>query len=459
MCRFLLLFIALFLGGVVYAQPSEALRNLLADSTLRWASVGVDVRQVDGGRQIIEHNSHVALIPASVTKLISTAFALDICGPNFTLETQVYREGDVYNGYLNGTLLIHCSGDPTLDSRYFPEKRFLNSIITSLKEQGINSVAEIKIVPTISISGRYSGAWLSEDVANYYGASWMPFNWLDNSCDIVLRSDMGNGYFVSEEPNGYICNYNCMLNIERGVKPDVWVYGGANGYREIRGVMPPNVTTYSVRASMGFPEEYFKAQFDRLTNRPNVIETGLSNGNRILVASYLSPTFSEIISVANRRSINLYVEAVANIAASKVSGSESYCDKMKMWLEKVASDYQGVVLKDGCGLAPLNRVPISVFTDLLLWSNGKWGGAFDNSLAVAGQVGTLKNFANNYPNLNGKVIAKSGSMSGVRALAGYITAKSGKQYAFTIIANGFTVSGTDVMGTFAKFLNKLYQEL
>lgn len=459
MRRVLLLIVALLLCRAVVAQPSEALRALLADTTLRWASVGVDVRSVERGNHILEYNSHLALIPASVTKLISTAFALDVCGPNFTVETKVYREGDVFNNYLNGSLIIYSSGDPTLDSKYFPERAFMRRVIASLKEQGINSVSDIRFMPLVPYQGRYTGAWLSEDVANYYGASWMPFNWHDNSCKITLRSDSKHSYMVSEEPSAESCNYRCTVKVKGGVKPDVWIYGGANGYREIRGEMAPNMPSYSVNGAMGFPEEYFKSEFNKVTNRPHVIEAKQKSGNRVLVASYLSPTFAEIVSIANKRSVNLYVEALANIAASKIPGEDSYCDKIESWLAPICSDCRGVVMKDACGLAPLNRIPVSVFTDLLLWSRGKWDGAFDNSLAVVGDTGTLKNFAKSYPYLNGRVMAKSGSMSGVRALSGYIIAKSGKQYAFTIIANGFTAAGSDVMGSFATFLNKLYHEL
>ena len=57
------------------------------------------------------------------------------------------------------------------------------------------------------------------------------------------------------------------------------------------------------------------------------------------------------------------------------------------------------------------------------------------------------------------ILDKSGSMSGVRALSGFMKARSGKQYAFTIIANGFTAKGSDVMNLFAAFLNDLYVEL
>ena len=106
MRRFLtLLFALFFVLGKVYAQPSQALYKFLNDTTLRWASVGVDVRLVESGEQILEHNSQIALIPASVTKLISTAFAMDICGAECQLETNVYLS--------NGSLIVNAVGDPT----------------------------------------------------------------------------------------------------------------------------------------------------------------------------------------------------------------------------------------------------------------------------------------------------------------------------------------------------------
>lgn len=452
MRRFLtLLFALLFVLGKSYAQPAQALYKFLNDTTLRWASVGVDVRSVESGEQILIHNSNMALIPASVTKLISTAFALDVCGAESRLETKVYLS--------HGSLIVDVVGDPTLDSKYFPEHNFLKRVVSDLQMHGVNSVEEIKFRPQINSVGRYNGAWLSEDVANYYGASWMPFTWSDNSCKITLRSDNGRGYFVSEKPSAGNCEYNCMVVAEPNAKADVWVYGGADGYREIRGVMPQWIKEYSVNASMGFPEEYFKAELKKSIPVAGVNNSKIGKEPECLVTSYASPTISEIVSVANKYSVNLYVEALANIAAGRVEGDGKYCDKIMEWLAGVSPYYKGVVLKDACGLAPLNRVPTSLFTDLLLWSKRNIPEVFESSLAVSGDVGTLKNFTRNYPHMHGKIVAKSGSMSGVRALSGFFKARSGKQYAFTIIANGFTAKSSDVMNLFAEFLNDLYIEL
>ena len=452
MRRFLtLLFALFFVLGKVYAQPSLALYKFLNDTTLRWASVGVDVRLVESGEQILEHNSQIALIPASVTKLISTAFAMDICGAECQLETNVYLS--------NGSLIVNAVGDPTLDSKYFPENNFLKRLVSDLQMRGVKEVDNITFKPMIPSQGRYNGAWLSEDVANYYGANSLPFTWSDNSTKITLRSDSKSGYFLAETPCARNCEYNCMVVAEPNAKADVWVYGGADGYREIRGVMPQWVKEYSVNGSMGFPEEYFKAELGRFIKIGGSEKAVESKDNPILITSYTSPTFSEIINIANKYSVNLYVEALANIAANRIEGSGTYCDKISEWLAEVTPYYKGVVLKDACGLAPLNRVPVSVFTDLLLWSRISLPAVFENSLAVSGGAGTIKNFTRNYPHMHGKIVAKSGSMSGVRALSGFMKARSGKQYAFTIIANGFTAKGSDVMNLFAAFLNDLYVEL
>ena len=450
MRRLLPILLLLICGSAVWAQPARLLNEFLSDSTLKWASVGVDLRAVDGGEQIVEHNSHYALIPASVTKLISTAYALDICGADHTLKTKVHLD--------DGRLIINAVGDPTLDSKYFPEYNFLKSVVESLQPMGVKSIDTVIINSQILSEGRYNGTWLSEDVANYYGANWLPFNWNDNSCKITIGSNFTKSYFISEEPSAGICNYNCLVNVERGALPDVWIYGGANGYREIRGVMDTNMKSYSVNGSMGFPELYFNRELKRIMQRHSAAEKR-EDYNNVPVFEYVSPRFSEIVKVANRRSVNLYVEALANVAANMVDGPGTYCDKIERWLEGIADDYKGVVLKDACGLAPLNRVPVSVFADLLLWGRERWDSAFYNSLAISGDTGTLKNFTRSYPHLHGKIVAKSGSMSGVRALSGYIKAKSGKEYAFAIIVNGFTCSGSAVMNSIASFLSKLYVEL
>ncbi|MBP3420252.1 MAG: D-alanyl-D-alanine carboxypeptidase/D-alanyl-D-alanine-endopeptidase [Marinifilaceae bacterium] len=459
MRRILLIFIAILLSGVLNAQPAEALHKFLSDTLLQWATIGVDIRCADSGEPIVEHNSHTALIPASLTKLISTAFALEVCGPQYRVQTEVYTMGNIEKGFLNGPLKIYSYGDPTLDSKYFPERKFLRSIVSLLNSHGIKGVSDVEFIPMLPCDGRYNGTWLSEDIANYYGANSMPFNWSDNSCRITLRSDSEKAYFLSETPTAMNFYYNNLIKVVPGAKSDIWIYGGATGYREIRGVMDANLSSYSVNSSMGFPEEYFKSEFYRYispvaesVNKPN--ERG-----EVLLISYNSPSFAEIVSVANKRSVNLYVEALARIAANKIDGGECYNEKIVDWLSGIVSDGRGVVLKDACGLAPMNRVPATVFTELLLWGKGRWNGTYEKSLAISGGTGTLKNFTKEYPYLNGNIVAKSGSMSGVRSLAGYIKARSGKRYVFTIMANGFVCSGSDVMKLFASFLNDIYLSL
>ena len=99
-------------------------------------------------------------------------------------------------------------------------------------------------------------------------------------------------------------------------------------------------------------------------------------------------------------------------------------------------DSCGITLKDASGLSPANAVPAEVFTDLLIWAKGHLSDAFVASLPQ-GNVDWGLRIYSDHPVLRENVIAKTGSMSGVRALAGYLKTQRGETLAFTILVNNY----------------------
>jgi D-alanyl-D-alanine carboxypeptidase/D-alanyl-D-alanine-endopeptidase (penicillin-binding protein 4) len=110
---------------------------------------------------------------------------------------------------------------------------------------------------------------------------------------------------------------------------------------------------------------------------------------------------------------------------------------------------------DGSGLSPNNGISARLTAGLLVYMyNSKDSSVFLSSLPAAGESGTMKNYFRSDV-FKGRVVAKTGSISGVRAFGGYVTTQSGKTMAFTMIANGFTVPWRQVTDRMEKIIEEL----
>ena len=167
-------FLSILIALPLFSQE-KAFKIFLADSALKNASVSFLVADADSFTTLYEYNSGKSLIPASVMKLVTTATALELLGPDYTFITTVgyTREVDKRTGILNGDIVIKGGGDPALGSENFEEHYgdFTGRWIEEIKKTGISKIRG-KIITDDSYYDYQPvpGKWLWEDAGNYYGA-------------------------------------------------------------------------------------------------------------------------------------------------------------------------------------------------------------------------------------------------------------------------------------------------
>jgi D-alanyl-D-alanine carboxypeptidase/D-alanyl-D-alanine-endopeptidase (penicillin-binding protein 4) len=168
-----LVFIVLLFKTLNINCQEGAVMKLLTDSAMLHASVSIKIINAEDGGTLFEYNSQKCLIPASVQKLITTAAALEILGPEFRFKTSLGYTGDFdrKTGVLTGNIVITGGGDPALGSSYFADHygNFMQDWITSVKKLGIKKI-EGRV---ISDDSKYDfqpvpAKWLWEDLGNYY---------------------------------------------------------------------------------------------------------------------------------------------------------------------------------------------------------------------------------------------------------------------------------------------------
>src|ERR1035437_6059759 len=155
-------------------SQEKSSETFLADSSLMHASVSLCVAEAKTGDILLDYNSGISLAPASVMKIITSAAALELLGPEYTFKTTIGYTGSLNKrtGRLKGNIITIGGGDPSLGSKYFSDHYmdFLSNWVTEIKKLGIK-----KIKGRVITDDSYfdflpvPAKWLWEDQGNYYG--------------------------------------------------------------------------------------------------------------------------------------------------------------------------------------------------------------------------------------------------------------------------------------------------
>ena len=307
-------------GWGVQGQPEVALKQLLETPGLNHAAIGISVKKVGDGTTVLAHQAGMALTPASVTKLLPTVFALQERGKDFRFKTRVGYTGKIQDGTLTGDLILVAAGDPTLESRYFPNHSLLSPIVTALEKAGIQRIdGSIRVegaLPGVNIPG----SWPWEDVSNYYAALYLPFNYRDNTCFYHFQTGVAGTPAKLKEivpalPGVKIVN---EVTAAAGNRDDARVFGGP--YSEvlcIRGTLPQNRTLFKVKGAIHRPAEVFVAELtDILKARGiTVAKKKIEEQPRTEWLTLTSPELGEIVFHTNKASVNLFAEALGCLVA------------------------------------------------------------------------------------------------------------------------------------------------
>lgn len=452
---FLLLWFWCFCGFVadVWAQQ-DGLQRLLESPELRHAVVGISVKSVRDGRTVAEYAGDKSLQPASVCKLLPTALALKGKGSAYRYRTRVVTTGRIENGILRGDIVIRPQGDPCPDSRYFPEYVFLDSLVESIRQRDIR-----KIQGSIRVEGAEEavlpGSWLWEDISNYYGAGCFPFNYKDNTYYLGFRTGAAGkqAELLSVEPEQPGVEFVNEVVAGTGNTDDAWIYGGPySRVMHVTGSLPGNRRLYRVKGAMHHPVQCFLQELEEKLNRHRiVVEKGILPGTEELeLAVFASPALKEIVRITNKKSVNLFAEALGKLAAE--GDFPARCCSL---LQEIGVDTSGILLRDACGLSVFNAVPAAVFSDVLLWAYKELGWDFVASLPLAGTDAGLNAYLAADPALKNKLRAKTGSFTGVRCLSGYLTRNNGEVLVFAVLVNHFTCPPAQLQKRIGGFLSQL----
>jgi len=484
------LLLAWFCLSLALAQQpslSQELDRLLSVEWLKYASCGVVVRDMQTGETLYARDAERMLIPASCTKLITTAAALHLLGNDYRFRTQVWMRGRLdAQGVLHGDLILQGGGDATLTLSD------LKALAQKVHAAGVRKVEGLLL---------YDDSWLD---AERYGFGWNiddePFGYQAQMSALCVERNAVRLYARPAEQVGEPArlrldpptDYLQVVNLTRTVERDS---GGARlsatrEHARNRLVASGTIPLGAEETLVGRYAVENPARFAATLFRDALREAGVAAPDRIaplvsdwqlegealaepqskqmassewrMVAIHLSPPMREMVALINKPSDNLLAEIVLKAVGKEKRGhgtTAAGLEAVREFLQGAGLEMGACHLVDGSGLSRMNAVSAENLVRLLLFmARSPHAEAYGNSLPVFGIDGTLRNRLRDTP-VQGNGSAKTGSLYRVSAIAGYLTTRSGRKLVFAILMNHYNAPASDARALQDQIIRLLWERL
>jgi len=422
------------------------LDHLFGDPAFNNAFWGVAIQSLKSGEMLYEQNSGKLLMPASNMKILTAIAALKKLGPDFVYETRLLSENPIKNGILNGNLIVVGSGDPTVSVDTF------NLWAEQLKESGLNEIdGDIIGDDSAFDQERLGFGWSWDDLPYYYATETSALQFAENAITITLMAgEPGKPVAVAKEPDTSFIQVVSSVQVLPETTPSVhWTYKPETRTVYASGTLPPDGKDYGGFA-ISNPAEYFvyclKEDLEKngITVRGSAYLKHQDTMSLPVLISQESPPLEKILVVLLKRSQNLYAETLL-----KTLGNGKVADGVRAVEETLVNmgvPSNSVVMVDGSGLSRYNYVtPKAILICLEKIYRDDPAQVFFNALPIAGVDGTLKSRMKGTSAEN-NVQAKTGSVSNVRTLSGYVRTRDSEMLAFSVLVNNFNASENSANG-------------
>jgi len=453
------------------ASLSQSIDSAIDQSELASARWGISVISLTSGREVYGRNANQLFIPASNTKIYTTGVALDLLGANYRWRTSVYADAQPdADGTIDGDLVLYGRGAPDLISQSRKDsKGSLAQLADDLYQRGIRQVRGNVIGDESYFRGETLGdGWPWTDLQWYFGAEASALSINDNEIGVNIfphgKSDAAPQVKVNDADN-YVSVQNSMTTVKRGGRLTIGIHRGlSDNTIRIWGEFPLDGKGFGARLSVHNPALWAARLFSKtLQDRGIKVEGGAQARNaREPISRRFDPAGSaelafvsskplrEIVKETNKASINLYAELLLRtlgrergnmVSTPEPVGKERGDDEIglaviRLWLSRAGIATADLALHDGSGLSRLNLVtPESISRLLVSLSETAAGSIFRESLPISGIDGTL---GGRLGKITNQVSAKTGALTYITSLSGYLTAADGEVLAFSIICNDQT---------------------
>ncbi|MBO4210457.1 D-alanyl-D-alanine carboxypeptidase/D-alanyl-D-alanine endopeptidase, partial [Micromonospora echinofusca] len=439
-------------------QLTATLDNLLADARLTGAQAGVVVADASTGRALYSRNGDRRLIPASNTKLLTAAAALELLGPDHRFSTDVHLAGTRRAGLVDGDLYLRGGGDPTMLAADY------DRLAADVAGSGVRVVTGNLVADdTRYDTTRLGPDWTWDDESYYYAAqvsalTVAPDTDYDAGNVIVAAAPAGTTGappVVTLTPaTGYVRIDNRATTVATG--PTTVSFERTHGTNTIvvTGQIALGAAAESDWMTVWEPTGYAADVFRSALRRHGVQVLGRTVLGRTTpadaraVARHDSMPLAELMVPFMKLSNNGHAEVLTKEIGRVVAGAGTWpagIAAINGYVARAGMDTATLRQRDGSGLSRRNLVPPTEFVDLLVAVRAEpWFDTWYRALPIAGNPerfvgGTLRSRMRGTAAAN-NVHAKTGSLTGVSGLSGYVTDADGRLLAFSIVLNNYLAS-------------------
>jgi serine-type D-Ala-D-Ala carboxypeptidase/endopeptidase (penicillin-binding protein 4) len=409
------------------------------------SAVGIYVREANANPILLASNEMAPFNPASTMKLVTSNAALEILGPSFTWKTQAYTEGKQTGDVLHGDLIIKGSGDPKLVIENF--WLFLRRI----RAKGIREIRGNLILDRSVFEDSVY------DPAKFDGDPMKPYN---VGPDALLLNYKALGFrFAPDEARAAVSvAIDPPLAASYPVTPPRLANGDCGDWRgklssavdgggaRFNGVFSASCgeKTWYVHPYQMTHTQYFALTFRRIWadlggTLKGAVRPGLVSPTARLVVEWESVALSEVIRDINKYSNNGMARqlllTLANSVLKLPANTERGAAVVRTWLTNKGIDAPEMSIENGSGLSRTERISALTMGRLLAAAfQAPTMPEFMASLPLVGYDGTMR-LRLTTQTVAGKAHIKTGMLSEVRTIAGYVLAASGKRYVVVFMIN------------------------
>jgi len=431
--------------------------------TALWGILIVDPEKHD---TLYAHNAVKLFIPASNQKLVSSSVMLEQLGPEYRFRTTFAAHGTVANGTLNGDLAVIGRGDPTMSDRMLEGDAMtaMRAIADSLSQRGIRRITGNVVAVGDAFPGPVAGAgwpWDGLDGASFAGVDELLFNEGLSVLRVRAGTNVGDPAIVETRPARTFPNVRVTATtVARDTSATLGTGRAGRGGTGTRTSAYNDTLTSTVivrgqiaigdSATISFPQHdpntaFIGALTEALGERGIAVDRQVTQWNQSpqvdSLFTVLSVPLKEIMPAIMKPSQNQIAEVFLRTLGLERAGVGT-ADSGRRVVERQFAAWQippdAFIVRDGSGLSRSDLIsPEAIVSILEVMRHSPNFQVFYESLPIAGVDGTIRTRMRDTP-AQGNLRAKTGTLSMVRSLSGYVRTPDGRLLEFSMLCNNWT---------------------
>jgi D-alanyl-D-alanine carboxypeptidase/D-alanyl-D-alanine-endopeptidase (penicillin-binding protein 4) len=431
----------------------HAIDTTLVDSLFTGTQASILIKSLKTGEVLYERNSKLFFRPASNNKLLTTAAAVLQLDSTFSFWTTLSADTPIVKGTVLGNIYLKGYGNPDL------KLSDLDTLVSQLTMAGIRNVVGSIVADESYFDDLYFGeGWMWDDEPYSYQASITPLSINDNCVKVTVTPAQrpGDSAIVSiDPPTGYVSLLHDVRTVADSALQPLTIsrlFMARSNTITVRGEIVAGSKPIETMVTVWQPGLYAAHLLQERLARDGIIVLGepikgILSSYAVPIAAHQWPLDSVLINL-NKESDNLSAENLLKTMGALTFGAPGTARNgiavVRRSLASLGVDTTQFLMVDGSGLSFYNLLTAETLVQLLegIYKTPHIFQRFLNTLPVAGVDGTLRNRMVNSP-AQGNLRAKTGTISGVSTLSGYVTSADGEPLVFSMLMQNFITPSRD----------------